>query len=1196
MADDLSLLFKLRADNSQAKAAINDTRTAVAQLRQSFGPELTQTVDTANKAFSSISDNLNLFVSQRVPLVGGAFVRITENLRGFTGQSKNSEQAIAGVAKSIQSIATESGKTVPQIASFLTKFIQIEGQANRDKEAVSFFGASLAQNLIPQLEKTGTALAGVAEEGAATAGSLAAAAGPIGIAVLALIALAAGAVLAAKELFELTKRAAEFQGRMYDLAQQTGLSVKTLSALEVAAKTTGGELGSITQAIVLFQRKLDEAQDPLSKTAEQFRTLGVDTSDTETSLRSAFTALAAMPEGFAQTNAAAELFGARGGKQVLAILKETNGNLDETIKRLESLGILISEDDARAADIFNDQLATLDFQTRALSAAFARELMPAFLDVIKTTGELVTTLRPLVSILGTLTGDVLRGASVGFKGLSLVLQAVTRDYVGLARAIKEAHDAQQITPITVPDLKPVALPSIPSALNVSREAVSDAEAVLAEVRRKAAQTNQALDESFQEGRINRQNQTLDIIASNKQVLEADKARIDALLTQKEREIQALDEAAKKRGEIVNRETDQYRTINKEVAKLQQERLDKENEFEVTSRALRAKAAQERAQSLRGQLQNEGDILVKEFDRTIKDIEAAIKRGSQEEAAGLTTIEQLELQKVDAQLETLQKQKDIGFLSVQEQKDIDAQLQKLQQEKDQLDDDQRNRRLQREAEAAARNREILIANLEALIQLEQISGERRIDSIKSLAAARIIAEEDAAKQILQIRLGLIDDEIAATEAKLTASKSIADKDERIRVQTELNNQIKILTEQRKTTQADGNREIEEKRQEDLDNERQYADDLAEIKRRTQDIERDAAEEVIRLMVLHFARRKDIIRAQRDLDLADEAARHQRIRDSISAQQREVDEQIRIIESHLKGLKIGTTEEIEQYERLIRELEKLRIKRGELKAQQDAEKSRSDTRQQGITDKSNADLERENPLSTRSIFGDSFKEHFDAFKRAAEEAGEPISDLRANLEALAQTAADAFGQMSVDTGNFASFASEAFGTLAQGLGQIVESYVLLGATGPAVLRKLLAQILAHLAAEAAVKAIFELAEGFALLFIDPPAAGAHFTAAALYGSVAGVAAVAGRAVAGDLFKPQSTGTGAGSRTGTGSSTGSQRSTQPQSVNLDRPTQQPPPFNVNLNVTVTRDAGSIVDAVVQDHRNNGEIRQMILKEKVA
>lgn len=1191
--DDLSLLFKLRGDNAQLKSAIADSRTAVATLKQSLGPELSQTLAGTNKIFSEIGDNLNAFIGQRIPLVGGAFLRITSNLKSFNDELKEGGPRTAALSSQIDSIAKSSGKTSTEVARFLTTFTRLEGQAARNEAAFKFFGGSVdlignkTAKFLPELEQTAGALAEVGAEGATAGASLGALAGPVGIAALAVLALAAAAAAAARELISVTKSAADFQGKLFDLAQQTGLSVKTLSALEVAAKTTGGELGSITQAVVLFQRHLDEAQDPLSKTAEQFRKLGVDTSDTETSLRSAFAALARMPEGFAQTNAAAELFGARGGKQVLAILKETNGDIDGTIKRLEQLSILITDDAARSADILNDQLAILDFQTRALSAAFARDLIPVLTDLARTTGELITTFRPLISLLGSATGSAARFTSEQFKSLSVVVQALTKDYVGLGRAIQAAHDAQNITPLTVPAVGPTPLPGAPSALQASGEAVAAADAVLAEVKRKATQTNQALDELFQRGRVDRQRQTLSIIDDNKRILEADKVRIDALLIQKEREIQALDEAGRKRGEAVNRETDQYRAINAAVAKLQQERLDKESEFEVTARALRARAAQESADSLRAEIQNRGDIFVKETEASIVRVEAEIKRGVRGEAEGLSIIDQLEQERAQSRIDTLEKQRAVGFLTIQEQTELNNRLTALQQERDQLDESQSARRLQREAEAATRSRDIAVANLDAIIQQEQIVGERRIETVKALAAQRIITEEAAARQILAIRLSLLDDEIAATNAKLTATKAIADKDEHVRAQTELNNQLKIFKEQRVTIEANGNREIDEKRQEDLDNERKYAGELADIKQRISDIERDAAAEVIRLMVLHFARREDIIRAQRDLDLADEAARHQRAAASISAQQGEVDEQIRIIERHLKSLKIGTTEEIEQYERLIAELEKLRIKRDALNTQQGAEKSRSDTRQRGINDQADAALERENPLSTRSLFGDSFKEQFDAFKQAAIEAGKPISDLRANIEALAQSAADAFAQMSADTGNFASFAGEAFGTLAQGLGQIVESYVLLGETGPAVLRKLLAQILAHLAAEAAVKAIFELAEGFALLFFDPVAAGAHFTAAALYGSVAGVAAVAGRAVAGDLFKPKQSATGSGG--GAGSRSSSTQSSQPHPVNLDRVTTQPQKDVVEIRFT--GDLADVIEAKwIQQYHGGGRLRNIV------
>src|ERR1051325_11227706 len=173
MADDLSLLFRIRAENTQAKAAMAETRAAVAQLRQSLGTQLTQGTNIANQAFTKLGDNLNLFVGERLPLVGGAFVRISEHLRSFGSESAKSEKALANVTKSIQSIATASGKAVPQITGFLSKFVQIEGQAKRDSAAVDFFGAALGAKLIPQLENAGIELAGLAEESAGAGSALA---------------------------------------------------------------------------------------------------------------------------------------------------------------------------------------------------------------------------------------------------------------------------------------------------------------------------------------------------------------------------------------------------------------------------------------------------------------------------------------------------------------------------------------------------------------------------------------------------------------------------------------------------------------------------------------------------------------------------------------------------------------------------------------------------------------------------------------------------------------------------------------------------------------------------------------------------------------------------------------------------------------------------------------------------------------
>jgi tape measure domain-containing protein len=97
-----------------------------------------------------------------------------------------------------------------------------------------------------------------------------------------------------------------------------------------------------------------------------------------------------------------------------------------------------------------------------------------------------------------------------------------------------------------------------------------------------------------------------------------------------------------------------------------------------------------------------------------------------------------------------------------------------------------------------------------------------------------------------------------------------------------------------------------------------------------------------------------------------------------------------------------------------------------------------------------------------------------------------------------------------------ASGAFGQLASGVGGMVQDFVMLGETGPGALKKITAQVLASLAAEATIKALYYTAEGFAWLFVNPAKASGYFTAAGIMAGVAGASAIAGRALAGSANK--------------------------------------------------------------------------------
>lgn len=159
---------------------------------------------------------------------------------------------------------------------------------------------------------------------------------------------------------------------------------------------------------------------------------------------------------------------------------------------------------------------------------------------------------------------------------------------------------------------------------------------------------------------------------------------------------------------------------------------------------------------------------------------------------------------------------------------------------------------------------------------------------------------------------------------------------------------------------------------------------------------------------------------------------------------------------------------------------------------------------------------------------------------------------------------------------------FGGIANGLQNMIQGFILTGKLGGAAFKAMAAQIVSALASEAAVKAIFNLAEGFAALAAGlPTKAAQNFTAAKIYGVVAGVAAAA--AVGMSAIGPGGGGGGdtqflSESRGGGGSTMREQgRRNEPQVIIIRAETEP----------------GVMVSKFVQDYRQNGEARGVLRRD---
>ncbi|HNU06375.1 MAG TPA: hypothetical protein PKO33_01335, partial [Pyrinomonadaceae bacterium] len=170
---------------------------------------------------------------------------------------------------------------------------------------------------------------------------------------------------------------------------------------------------------------------------------------------------------------------------------------------------------------------------------------------------------------------------------------------------------------------------------------------------------------------------------------------------------------------------------------------------------------------------------------------------------------------------------------------------------------------------------------------------------------------------------------------------------------------------------------------------------------------------------------------------------------------------------------------------------------------------------------------------------------------------------------------------------------FDQMAEAIGQVVQQWVLYGETGPAVMRKILASALATIAAESAVRAIKSLAWGFFFLATHQYSSAANaFAAAALFGSIAGATALAGRAIAGDAFKQTAAGgstssAASGSRGFTG---GAYSGSEPMTVNGGR---NAPAGAAGAIVVRDRSSGLFSQLFKLEWENNGPMRRMLVEE---
>lgn len=256
------------------------------------------------------------------------------------------------------------------------------------------------------------------------------------------------AAFSARALIQFGASVLNAQDNLNDLAQKAGVSVETLSRLGYAAEQSGTDIAGLETGLAKLSKTAVAAAEGSKASAEAFEALGVEAQNADGSIKATDQLLleiadsfAAHADGAAKSALAQAIFG-KSGADLIPFLNQGAAGIEELTKKADELGITIGGKAAKAADDFNDNMATLAAVTRGVVGKALGELTPimnSFSEDLLTGAQnsgtfdkaarvLATGLKLLLSA-GVIVGEVFDrlGSAVGAAAAAIVA-VLQRDF------------------------------------------------------------------------------------------------------------------------------------------------------------------------------------------------------------------------------------------------------------------------------------------------------------------------------------------------------------------------------------------------------------------------------------------------------------------------------------------------------------------------------------------------------------------------------------------------------------------------------------------------------------------------------------------------------------------------------------------------------------------------------------------------
>jgi len=248
--------------------------------------------------------------------------------------------------------------------------------------------------------------------------------------------LTAAATAAGAATFGVTNSFAAQADEAVKLADSVGFSVEAVTSLQFAVGELAGDnaLNVLPAALRAFNRRLGELRQgrgELTNLPKEFQKIILNAENTEDAFVKFSTALRAANLDTADLGATLDKAFSEAGRQFVPFFTASNDSIRDAIESARELGVVISEDDARAAEKFRDQVGRLGSAFKGLGFTIAGQLTEPFTVFIESVA--IPRIKEFKDFIEGIDAEKISAA------FELIAEKIDQSVGGLVRAGKAAQ-------------------------------------------------------------------------------------------------------------------------------------------------------------------------------------------------------------------------------------------------------------------------------------------------------------------------------------------------------------------------------------------------------------------------------------------------------------------------------------------------------------------------------------------------------------------------------------------------------------------------------------------------------------------------------------------------------------------------------------------------------------------------------------